>query len=137
MPLNRVAIAALTTLEPVAEKRVGSMFKRQNGEDWGQIRTAFEKAVDRAGLADFRFHDLRHTAASHLAMRGRLLREIQEVLGHKSFSMTLRYTHLSPAHLRTAVESLNGLTEPTALDTMAHKQAQNAESHEKASTSAS
>ncbi len=43
-------------------------------------------------------------------MRGRSLKEIQEVLGHKSFSMTLRYAHLSPAHLRTAVESLAGLT---------------------------
>ena len=43
-------------------------------------------------------------------MRGRPLKEIQEVLGHKSFSMTLRYAHLSPAHLRMAVESLAGLT---------------------------
>ena len=44
--------------------------------DWGQIRTVFEKAVERAGLLYFRFHDLRHTAASHLAMRGRTLKEI-------------------------------------------------------------
>ena len=137
VPLNRAAITALTTLEPVPEQRVGSVFKRKNGEDWGQIRTAFEKAVERAGLADFRFHDLRHTAASHLAMRGRPLREIQEVLGHKSFSMTLRYAHLSPAHLRTAVESLDGLTAGSTLDPMAHKMAQNAESQENASTSAS
>ena len=62
------------------------------------------------GIENFRFHDLRHTAASHLAMRGRPLKEIQEVLGHKSFSMTLRYAHLSPMHLRTVVESLDGLT---------------------------
>ncbi len=71
VPLNTAAGAALTALEPDPAKRVGSVFKRKNGEDWGQIRTAFEKAVERAGLADFRFHDLRHTAASHLAMRGR------------------------------------------------------------------
>jgi integrase len=137
VPLNRAAIAALATLEPVPEKRVGSVFKRKNGEDWGQIRTAFEKAIDRAGLSDFRFHDLRHTAASHLAMRGRALREIQEVLGHRSFSMTLRYAHLSSAHLLTAVESLDGLTEPSTLDPMAHKMAQNTESQENASRSAS
>jgi integrase len=137
VPLNRAAIAALATLEPVPEKRVGSVFKRKNGEDWCQIRTAFEKAVDRAGLSDFRFHDLRHTAASHLAMRGRPLREIQEVLGHRSFSMMLRYAHLIPAHLRTAVESLDGLTEPSTLDPMAHKMAQNTESQENASRSAS
>ncbi|HEV2174800.1 MAG TPA: tyrosine-type recombinase/integrase, partial [Nitrospira sp.] len=71
-------------------------------------------AVKRAGLLDFRFHDLRHTAASQLAMRGRPLKEIQEVLGQKSFSMTLRYAHLSPMHLRTAVESVDGLTPDAA-----------------------
>ena len=89
VPLNQAAIATLSALEPDPAKRQGSVFKRKNGESWGQIRTAFEKAVERAGLMDFRFHDLRHTAASHLAMRGRPLKEIQEVLGHKSFSMTL------------------------------------------------
>jgi integrase len=126
VPLNTDAIAALTALEPDPSKRSGSVFKRANGEDWGQIRTAFEKAVERAALSDFRFHDLRHTAASHLAMRGRPLKEIQEVLGHKSFSMTLRYAHLSPMHLRTAVESFNGLTPDAAqLDQWAHKMAQN------------
>ena len=97
------------------------MFTRANGEDWGQIRTAFEKAVERAGVRNFRSHDLRHTCASHLAMQGRPLKEIQKVLGHKSFSMTLRYAHLSPMHLHTAVESLNGLTPNAAtLDSMAH-----------------
>jgi len=50
-------------------------------------------------------------------MRGRPLNEIQKVLGHKSFSMTSRYAHLSPSHLRTAVESLSGLTpEPASMD---------------------
>jgi len=90
VPLNQVAGAVLSLLEPDSQKRTGRVFKRKDGEGWGQIRTAVEKAVERAGLPDFRFHDLRHTAASHLAMRGRPLKEIQEILGHKSFSMTLR-----------------------------------------------
>lgn len=128
VPLNTAAGAALAALEPDPAKRVGSVFKRKNGEAWGQIRTAFEMAVERAGLSDFRFHDLRHTAASHLAMRGRPLKEIQEVLGHKSFSMTLRYAHLSPMHLRTAVESLAGLTDAGTLDSMTHKRAHSVES---------
>lgn len=129
VPLNTDAIAALTALEPNPDRRTGSVFKRANGEDWGQIRTAFEKAVERAGLPDFRFHDLRHTAASHLAMRGRPMKEIQEVLGHKSFSMTLRYAHLSPTHLRTAVESLSGLTpDAVQLDQWTHKRAHSVES---------
>jgi integrase len=108
VPLNTAA--ALIAIEPDPEKRVGSVCKRKNGEDWGQTRTAFEMALERAGFKDFRFHDLRHTAASHLAMRGRPLKEVQEVLGDKSFSMTLRYAHLSPVNLLTAVESLAGLT---------------------------
>jgi integrase len=128
VPLNTAAGAALSELEPDPAKREGRVFKRKDGSDWGQIRTGFEKAVVRAGLSDFRFHDLRHTAASHLAMRGRPLKEIQEILGHKSFSMTLRYAHLSPRHLRTAVESLAGLTDAGTLDRMAHKQAHSVES---------
>lgn len=81
--------------------------------------------MTKAKLEDFRFHDLRHTAASHMVMRGRSLKEVQEVLGHKEFKMTLRYAHLSPAHLRTAVEALDGLTPlPGKVDAMAHKMAQ-------------
>ena len=43
-------------------------------------------------------------------MRGASLKDVQEVLGHKDLKMTLRYAHLSPAHLRGAVERLEGLT---------------------------
>ena len=71
-------------------------------------------------------------------MRGRPLKEIQEVLGHKSFSMTLRYAHLGPMHLRIAVEALDGLTPDAAsLDQLAHKMAQNAKFtvHEEAPSS--
>ena len=82
----------------------------------------------RAGLPGFRFHDPRHTCASHLTMKGRPLKEIQEVLGHKSFSTTLRYAHLSPMHLRTAVESLDGLMPSIdKAEQMAHNMAQNEE----------
>ena len=123
--LNKQAIAALVSVEPDPARRVGLVFKRSSGEHWGAIRTAFDAAVKRAALPDFRFHDLRHTAASWLAMRGRPLVEIKEVLGHASINMTMRYAHLSPAHLRSCVESLDGLTPVIVpLDRMAHKMAQ-------------
>jgi integrase len=71
------------------------------------IREAFEGAVERAGIIDFRFHDLRHTAASYLAMSGASLAEIAEVLGHKTLAMVKRYAHLSEAHTCSVVERMN------------------------------
>jgi Phage integrase family len=55
------------------------------------------------------FHTLRHTFASWAIMRGVTLKELQELLGHSSLAMTMRYAHLSPEHLRTAVGRLEGL----------------------------
>jgi integrase len=122
LPINRAVYDALIGLEAIAERRNGLVFKRNDGAAWGKVRTAFETAIKRAGLRGFRFHDLRHTAASHMVMRGATLKEVQEILGHKTFSMTLRYSHLSPAHLRGAVDRLDGLTGATPT---AHGTAQN------------
>jgi integrase len=71
------------------------------------IRTAWENAVAKAKLEDFRFHDLRHSAASYLAMNGATLAEIAEVLGHKTLQMVKRYAHLSEAHTSKVVASMN------------------------------
>jgi len=66
---------------------------------WRLIRT-------RAGLEDFNIHDLRHTAASYLAMSGAGLREIGDILGHKSVSMTMRYSHLTQDHKHRTVSRM-------------------------------
>jgi integrase len=74
------------------------------------IKKVFKTALKNAGITDFRFHDLRHTFASQVIMRGGDLKDVQELLGHKSISMTLRYSHLSQEHKKRAVNLLNGLT---------------------------
>jgi site-specific recombinase XerD len=59
------------------------------------------------GITDFHFHDLRHTFASHLVMAGVDITTVSKLLGHKSLTMTLRYSHLAPNHLQNAVNMLN------------------------------
>jgi len=79
-------------------------------ENLKSIRNGFNAAVKRAGIKDFRFKDLRHTFASHMVMRGASMKEIQELMGHKTMNMTMRYAHLSQEHKKKAVNLLNGLT---------------------------
>jgi integrase len=67
----------------------------------------FARARDAAGIKDFRFHDLRHSAASYLAMNGATVAEIAAVLGHKTLQMVQRYTHLTSAHTEAIVKKMN------------------------------
>jgi len=67
----------------------------------------WRKAKKQAKIENFRFHDLRHSAASYLAMGGASLAEIAEILGHKTLQMVKRYAHLSNAHVSSVVEKMN------------------------------
>lgn len=71
------------------------------------LRQPWEKALKQAAVEDFRFHDLRHSAASYLAMNGASLTEIAGVLGHKTLSMVKRYAHLSESHTAGVVAAMN------------------------------
>lgn len=84
--------------------------RKDHARPVNEIKRAFAGALQRAGIADFRFHDLRHTFASQLLMKGGTLKDVQELLGHKTMTMTLRYAHLTQEHKRKAVNLLNGLT---------------------------
>jgi len=68
----------------------------------------------KAGLRQIGWHVLRHTFASHLAMRGVALKAIQELLGHSTMEMTMRYAHLSPDVRRDAVRLLRWSSCPRA-----------------------
>jgi integrase len=84
----------------------GPVFCTPQGTPCRNFRTAFERAVHKADIADFTFHDLRHTFASRLVMAGVDLPTVQALLGHKTIAMILRYTHLSSDHKQRAVEKL-------------------------------
>jgi integrase len=64
-------------------------------------------AIEEAKINDFKFHDLRHSCASYLAMNGASLLEIAEVLGHKTLQMVKRYSHLAESHTAGVVERMN------------------------------
>jgi integrase len=68
------------------------------------LRSAFEDAIEKAGIQDFRFHDLRHTFASRLAQSGVDPYTIQKLMGHSSFTMTERYAHHFVESLRRGIE---------------------------------
>jgi hypothetical protein len=71
------------------------------------LNRVFLPAVSRAGISNFRWHDLRHTFASRLVMARVDLRTVQELLVYKTLMTTLRYAHLSPGHQLDAVQRLN------------------------------
>lgn len=83
------------------------VFPNRSGQRPVDIEREFRRACQRAGLSDFHFHDLRHTAASYLAMNGATPNEIAEVLGHKSLNMVKRYAHLSATHTAAVVAGMN------------------------------
>jgi len=88
------------------ERSGGYVFSKPDGSPYGNWRKAFENACKRAGIEDFRFHDLRHTFASYLVMAGVDIRTVQELMGHKDIKMTMRYSHLSQSHLLEAVNRI-------------------------------
>jgi len=81
-------------------KESAYVFCDKTGAPYGNVRKSFESAVKNARITDFTFHDLRHTFASHLVMKGCDLRTVQQLMGHKDIKMTMRYAHLSKAHLQ-------------------------------------
>jgi integrase len=74
-----------------------------------QVSVAFARACRKVHIANFRFHDLRHTAASWLRMKGADIHTVAQLLGHKDLRMAARYQHLSPAFLEEAVKGLDSV----------------------------
>ncbi len=93
--LSRLAFG-LTDEEPLFRNRLGKPYR--------DLRTPFQNAMARAGIRDFRFHDLRHTYASDLVMAGVDIFTVSKLLGHSSVQTTMIYAHLSPDHHQAEME---------------------------------
>jgi site-specific recombinase XerD len=106
VPINSTAMAIFDFLQARAEGHDHVFLSMRNNEPLNTNRHWFEDAVKTAGINDFHWHDLRHTFGSRLTMAGVGLRQVQELMGHKTISMTCRYSHLEPAHQLAAVERL-------------------------------
>lgn len=96
VPLNADALSVLKRLEG---QREGYVFEYRGKPVWQVNTKAWRSAVARAGLADFRWHDLRHTWASWHAQAGTPFNVLQEMGGWQSSEMVRRYAHLSALHL--------------------------------------
>ncbi len=106
VPLNSEALATLEAWRKQASDAEPRVFPGVGGQRLKRVDRAWRGLQKRAGLQGFRFHDLRHHFASRLVQSGVDLNTVRELLGHADITMVLRYAHLSPDRLATAVEKV-------------------------------
>jgi integrase/recombinase XerD len=105
VPLSPLALATIKELlEQQSRPRSAYLFCKADGSRVGSPRKAFETACSRAEIADFRFHDLRHTFASWWVQDGGDLYRLSRILGHTTLQMTARYGHLRTDDLHSELE---------------------------------
>jgi integrase len=107
VPLQHIALENIKQHGKVRNLKCDYVFPSHKTCQPIDIRAPWEKALKDAQIENFRFHDLRHSAASYLAMNGASLAEVAEVLGHKTLQMVKRYAHLSEAHTSAVVSRMN------------------------------
>ncbi len=106
VPLNETAVAALRRWAPEHVQADALVFPGDRGKPMASVKTAFENLLKDAKITGFRFHDLRHHAASRMVQAGTDLYVVSEILGHQSMTMTRRYAHLRDADKAAAVATI-------------------------------
>ena len=107
IPLVGLALELLRGLNHVRRIDTDLVFPSTTVAKPFDITKAWRTAIAGSGLSDFRFHDLRHTAASYLAKGGATPIDIAAVLGHKTLAMVKRYAHLSESRVRDILADMN------------------------------
>lgn len=107
LPLTGHALELMKEHAKIRHVNCDLVFPGKNLKNPIDVRTPWENALKRAEITDFKWHDLRHSCASYLAMNGASLAEIAEILGHKTLQMVKRYAHLSDSHVSKVVASMN------------------------------
>jgi len=119
VPINQRLVEMLEAHRQKQTEQVGGivrlLFQNQwTGNPYVDVRGSFNTALEKAKITrHFKFHGLRHAAASHMVMAGVDLRTVGKILGHKTAQITLRYAHLAPDYLKGAVDRLNFSIEKT------------------------
>jgi len=109
IPLTETALMTLADLQKIRHLHSSYVFCDKEGKPYSpnMVSVAFKRACKRAEINNCRFHDLRHDFASNLIQAGVDIYTIKELLGHKDLRMTVRYSHLAPENLRSAVSVLD------------------------------
>jgi site-specific recombinase XerD len=113
--LNADALAAIESLRFSAQKSSDKVFPRERDAERFDTRSWFHPCLKEAGIEGYVWHCNRHTFCSWLAMAGATIKEIQELAGHKTITMSARYAHLSPDHRLSVIERISGtaIQQPT------------------------
>ena len=106
IPITDRVVERLTDLSKIRRIDSELVFPRYDGVRPKSIRAAWDSAIAEAGIKDFRFHDLRHTAASYLAMSGASPSELAAILGHRTLLMVSRYAHVGEQHTAEILQKM-------------------------------
>jgi integrase len=106
--LNTDSIIAIESIRPKGHKTSDPVFPREGSRF--DTRSWFVPCLEDAGIEGYVWHSNRHTFCSWLAMAGATIKEIQELAGHKTITMSARYSHLSPEHRLSVIDRIAATT---------------------------
>ncbi|MGB7354404.1 MAG: site-specific integrase [Acidobacteriaceae bacterium] len=129
--LNASAVEALQSLQRRGQKPTDPVFPRQGRKGRFDTRSWFEPSVEEAAIPRIIWYEAtRHTCGSWLAMAGASMKEIQVAMGHKTITVSARYSHLSPQHSLSVIDRIADGTESSNIHLYMHQQSESAKAQE-------